>query len=158
MESQSQDRPQLTFQKAKERALRLLAIRDHSALELRKKLKHKLQINEELWQQILTSLKELGYMAPEKDLSERWINQWRQEGRGRRWIAGKLKEKGLPVPSMNDDEDEIQAAMQFSERKCRNTEFTLSNLKGKAKLNRALMSRGFSGYVISHVLKRRTSP
>jgi len=107
------------FEKIKECALRLLARRDHSALELKLKLKQKLKIDSKVFDELLEHLKNLGVMAKEDDLAGRWIAEWRKSGRGRHWISGKLRTKGLPQVDLHDDEEEKEAAMTFLEKKLR---------------------------------------
>src|ERR1700677_3027925 len=104
------------FEKIKDRALRLLARRDHSAQELKLKLKQKLKIENNVFEELLTHFKSLGLMADESDLASRWISEWRRSGRGRHWISGKLRSKGLPQINLRDDEDEKGAATLFLEK------------------------------------------
>jgi regulatory protein len=140
------------FQKIKERAFRLLARRDHSAFELKQKLKQKTQIDDETFASLYTYLKELGYMADENLLSERWAKQWRAEGRGRQWIQGKLRQKGLPAVELRDDETELESAKDFLKKKLAGSIKKLDRKK-RAKLARSLISRGFSTPVVATLLK-----
>ncbi len=141
------------FEKVKDRALRLLARRDHSSLELKLKLKQKLKIENEIFDKLLAHLKDLGLMAKEEDLSRRWLAEYRREGRGRHWISGKLKMKGLPPLSLTDDEDELQAATSFLERKLRGKTPHQLSFAEKTKLSRSLVSRGFSHTLVASLLK-----
>src|SRR5437016_4926572 len=107
----------ISYDQIKDRALRILARRDHSARELRLKLKQRIKIEDDKFDQLLGDLKRLGYMVDEGDLTCRWVRQWRSEGRGRYWISGKLKSKGLPVPNLKDDSEELEAARLFLSKK-----------------------------------------
>ena len=143
------------IQKAKERAVRLLARRDHSAFELRAKLRQKLKVSESTWTAVLSFLKESGYMADEDDLALRWVRQWRAEGRGRHWIYGKLRSKGLATVPLNDDEEEVDAARLFVAKKIRGKTPASLALAENAKLGRAMVSRGFSSSVVASLLRAR---
>jgi SOS response regulatory protein OraA/RecX len=58
-----------TYEKAKERALRLLARRDHSVRELKQKLSQRLELRREDLEDLIIYLKERGYLASEDDSS-----------------------------------------------------------------------------------------
>ena len=141
------------FEYIKDRALRLLARRDHSALELKLKLKQKLKIENDVFEKLLAHLESLGLMGKEKELSERWLSEFRREGRGRYWISGKLKTKGLPPVELSDDDDEIASAIHFLDRKLRGKEIKDLSHVEKTKLSRALVSRGFSHTLVASLLK-----
>jgi regulatory protein len=141
--------------RAKDKALRLLAMRDHSAYELRNKLRQKLKITEPVWEEVLAFLKGLGFLVAETELTARWVKQWRSEGRGRYWISGKLKSKGLPQASLSDNEDEVEAARQMLRKKLRTQTLKGLSLKEKAKISRSLISRGFSSSVVAIVINDR---
>ncbi|MDZ4677763.1 MAG: regulatory protein RecX [Oligoflexia bacterium] len=149
--SQDEAKPD-DFQKIKESAFRLLARRDHSAFELKQKLKQKFSLADETFQTLLSYLNNLGYMADENVLSQRWVKQWRAEGRGRQWIQGKLRTKGLPQIDLRDDENELESAKEFLKKKLSSSIEKL-DYKKKAKLARSMISRGFSGPVVATLLK-----
>jgi regulatory protein len=141
------------FEKVKDRALRLLARRDHSSLELKNKLKQKLKIENSVFDELLTHLKSLGLMADEEDLSQRWIVEWRAAGRGRHWISGKLRSKGLPKVDLHDDEEERDAAVFFLEKRLRGKSIKDLRYEERAKLGRTLVSRGFSMSLVAEIIK-----
>ncbi len=141
------------FEKVKDRALRLLARRDHSSQELKVKLKQKLKIENDVFERLLSHLKDLGLMANEGDLSQRWLAEYRREGRGRFWISGKLKTKGLPPIPLSDDDEELEAARHFLDRKLRGKALTQLSFAEKTKLSRSLVSRGFSNTLVASLLK-----
>ena len=144
------------FQKLKSKALRLLAKRDHSRLELKRKLSAKSSLDQEAFNELVELLKNLGYMADEKDLASRWVKQWRSEGRGRLWISGKLREKGLPEPDLKDDDEELETARLFLDKRLRGKSITTLGFNEKMKLGRSMTSRGFSTSTVATVLKRWT--
>ena len=144
---------EINFEKVKERALRLLARRDHSAFELKQKLRQKLKIQNEDFENLLVYLKGHGYLAGEDDLARRWANQWRQEGRGRHWIQGKLKSKGLPPVELRDDEQETEAALIFLGKRFAGRVPSCLSLKDRGKLARSLISRGFSSSLVATLIR-----
>src|SRR3954462_8499047 len=105
------------FQKIKDKALRLLARRDHSKFELKMKLRQRMKFDNATFEALIEKLQELGYLADENALSRRWIDQWRKEGRGRQWISGKLRVKGLPQVTLKDDIAEFESAQVYLARK-----------------------------------------
>jgi len=141
------------FEKIKDRALRLLARRDHSSLELKLKLKSKLKIENSVFDELLTHLKGLGLMSNEEGLSQRWILEWRKSGRGRHWISGKLRSKGLPKVELRDDEEERAAATLFIEKKLSGKNIKELRYEERAKLGRTLVSRGFSMSLVAEIIK-----
>jgi regulatory protein len=148
------ERKELTFDKLKDKAMRLLARRDHSERELKSKLKQRGRFSDEDFGRVLEWLKDLGYMGDEQDLAGRWIKQWRSEGRGRMWITGKLRTKGLKAPDLRDDEDEETAARTFIDKKLRGKSLSSLSFDEKAKLSRSLISRGFSTSIVATVISR----
>lgn len=151
--------PKAEIQKTTERALRLLARRDHSAYELKTKLRRKCGreggMSDAVWGEVLASLKNAGYMADEGDLALRWVQQWRAEGRGRHWIQGKLKSKGLAAVPLRDDEEELEAAKAFIAKKTRGKTIGTLGTADKARLGRSMISRGFSSSVVASLLRGR---
>lgn len=150
------------IQKLKERAVRLLARRDHSVHELKNKLKQRrkpgdISASEDVLNVVIDALKDLGLMACEDDLSSRWAKQWRNEGRGRHWISGKLKSKGLPPLALRDDDEEFEAARHFILKRLRSKEIHSLSFQEKTRLSRSLVSRGFSHSVIASVIKGQTT-
>jgi regulatory protein len=133
-------------------ALRLLARRDHSIHELKTKLKQRAKITDDVFENLICHLKKMGYLADETNLAERWAKQWRSEGRGRNWICQKLKTKGLPQISFKDDDDERAAALYFLEKKLRGKKLMTLSYQDRAKLGRALVSRGFSHSLVATLL------
>jgi regulatory protein len=150
---QNEETTSIDFEQIKDRALRLLARRDHSAYELKMKLRQRLKLENDVFDQLLTYLKGLGYMAKEDDLAQRWVREWQSEGRGRHWINGKLRTKGLPPVSLTDDENEHEAAKSFLEKKLAGKTIRQLNRQERARVARALVSRGFSMSLVASLLK-----
>lgn len=146
------ERPELNLTKLKDKALRLLARRDHSEYELKQKLRTRGKFDDSTFSALIDYLKNLGYLADQNELSRRWIRQFRSEGRGRHWITGKLRTKGLPALDLRDDEEEFASARLFVAKKLRGKNPKALKLNEKAKLSRSLVSRGFSSSVVATVM------
>ena len=82
--------------------LRLLSQRDHTALELREKLRRK-SFSTEAIEWAIGRAKELKLIPhdpfSEHELARRWLQIWQRKGKGPLWIRDWLKRKGLPYPS-----------------------------------------------------------
>lgn len=135
----------------KDTALTILARRDHSTGELKTKLKRKFSFSDEEFRTLVTSLKEWGYLVDEKELAQRWVRHWQKEGRGHLWISAKLKAKRLPPVSISDQE-ELEAARLFIEKRLKTQSPKTLTRNEKAKLARSLNSRGFSHSVVATLL------
>ena len=144
---------QISFTKLKEKALRLLERRDHSRMELRFKLRQKGPFTKETFEELVSYLKDMGYLADERDLAGRWIRQWRKEGRGRQWIAGKLKSKGLPTIPLRDDSSEFESARIYLNKKSGEKKLKQLDSVERTKIARRLIARGFSIVLVSSLLK-----
>jgi regulatory protein len=139
--------------KLKERALRLLARRDHSRVELRLKLRQRAKFTQETFEAVVDSLKNLGYLADERELAQRWIRQWRNEGRGRQWISGKLKSKGLPSIPLRDDASEFESAKIYLKKKLGDQTLKQLDHLERTRIARRMISRGFSIPLVSSLLR-----
>jgi regulatory protein len=143
-------RPPLSL---KGRALGLLSRRDHSRLELEKKLLPHAETGEQL-SELLDELVRLKFLSDDRFIES--VLHRRSANRGTLMLRHELSGHGL-------DQDKVKAALETSKL----TEFDRAlalwerrfgqpaeDLAGKAKQMRFLASRGFSGDVVRRVLSR----
>ncbi|MCX7978329.1 MAG: RecX family transcriptional regulator [Bdellovibrionaceae bacterium] len=125
--------------------MELLARRDHSELELRKKLLRRYSSSEvEL---ALRKAKEQGWLLPPETLSEKVASTLSRKMKSNRYINGYLRQRGLPPLTSNPDE-ELEKARRFIQNKTSRSKKALD----KAKAARLLASRGFDAETIRKVL------
>ena len=141
------DHEQRTSQ-IKQTALRLLALRDRSELELRNKLQHKGYEHDAI-EKILEAFKELGYIN-DAAFTERQVKYLACEKLfGNRRIERRLREKGLPreqirqaIASVRQDFSEADALKIRLAKKGKGRE--MNNDPGdRRRLAQSLMRQGF---------------
>lgn len=146
----------LTFSELRRAAVDLLSRRDHSRLELQRKLRPKAASDDDL-ETLLDELAGRHWQSDER-FAEAYINSRIQRGQGPLRLRHALREKGVA-------EAEIRAAMdeQDTDWKVRALDAAgrkfgqgtdLSDPRQKARLYRFLAYRGFSGEQISYVIDR----
>jgi regulatory protein len=139
--------------KAMDSALRLLAEREHSALELCNKLQHKgFSIQES--QEALASCQDLGLQSDSRFV-ELYLHSRIARGYGPLKIRQELKNKGinpeLIEQKLNEEENWHAHAKKVWQKKTKNrTPLTPGDLQ---KQHRFLLYRGFSMDVIARVVK-----
>jgi regulatory protein len=133
------------------RALRLLARREHSRLELGRKLAPRAESPEAL-QALLDSLEQKRQLSDERYASERARSLSRKFGAAR--IRQDLKAKGIDPELVGrvSAEGELERARAIVERKYREPAATREE---RAKRMRFLQSRGFSSEIIHRLLSAR---
>ena len=134
------------------RALRLLARREHSRLELGRKISPHAESPEAV-EVLLDSLEQKKQLSNERFASERARVLSRKYGAAR--IRQDLKAKGLPeelVSRFSSFSDDLQKAKEILERKYRTPAATREE---RAKRMRFLQSRGFSSEIIFSLLSAR---
>ncbi|WP_229716943.1 regulatory protein RecX [Paenibacillus aceti] len=104
----------------------------------------------------------------ERLIQERWIDdaayaqEWaaqrvRSRGKGKAWIRHELRQKGISKPLIEEalgqvsEEAEYDSAMQLAQRKWRTT--SGETVDKKRKVGAFLMRRGFSGGLVSKVVR-----
>jgi len=143
---------------AYDRAVRLLASRRHTTVELRRKLKQRDYSSAEI-EEALARLAELKYVddaAAAKD----WADELaRMGGQGRMKAAQKLIARGIAPEVAHreldwawDDELERDHAHHSLERLLKVTPTLVETRKGRAKLWRSLMNRGYDAGVVRELL------
>jgi regulatory protein len=134
------------------RALRLLARREHTGLELRRKLGAHAGSSADL-EVVVSNLEKKKQLSEERYAEARARQLSRKYGAAR--IRQDLKAKGVPeelVARYAYSEDELQRAKAILERKYRTPAATREE---KAKRMRFLQSRGFSNEIIFSLLSAR---
>jgi regulatory protein len=133
-----------------ETAVRLLAPRDHTEMELRLKLTRKNFLQHEIDDTIET-LRDKGYLNDER-VKQRTIEKMLAEKRhGLRRIAGKLREIGLPASGEEireccSEDEEWEIALQLLQK-----HFQTLDAETFPRLARFLVNRGFSSSIMSRL-------
>ena len=136
-------------------AMRYLARREYSRLELERKLLAKLpDISQEMLSAALNKFEQYGYLSAQRVVEQ--VIQTRRTKFGCQRITHELKEKGIAEHLIEDAMVELKATefdsacdvwqKKFGQPPC--------NMKERGKQIRFLMSRGFSSDVIHRVLSR----
>lgn len=138
-----------------------LSQRDHSEQELRNKLNN-YEFSPEDIDSALAFGKKNGWIpdSPEaaQDLAERAAESLKRKGKGILYINQKLREKGLPLQTAND-QDELEKAFDLVKTKYSKLQSKFAEMpqeereKSKAKVARFLASRGYEMDIIQQVLK-----
>jgi regulatory protein len=133
------------------RALRLLARREHSRLELGRKLSPRAESPEAL-QSLLDSLEQKKQLSDERFAAERARVLSRKYGAAR--VRQDLKAKGVDRETIEriSSEGELERASGILNRKYREPAATREE---RAKRMRFLQSRGFSSEIIHQLLSAR---
>lgn len=137
----------------RERAVRLLARREHSRVELARKLAAHAE-SEEVLNAVLDDLVARRLLSDERYTEMRLNTRAARFGNAR--LAQELRTQGvdseLVGAALSGCEDELVRARQVWQRKF-GDHLTPSDAAGRAKQMRFLMSRGFSGETIRRVLR-----
>ena len=134
------------------RALRLLARREHSRLELERKLSAHAGSSDEL-NDLISGLEARNQLSEARFAEER--ARWLARKYGAAKIRQDLQAKGVPdelVARFASPQDELQKARHILERKYRSPAATREE---KARRMRFLQSRGFSAAVIFTLLSAK---
>ncbi len=134
-------------------ALRILSRRDHSIVELRRKLEKKGFPEEEIRRVVAEGLR-LGYLDDER-AAHALINRLKNKGCGIRRIRFELRQRGLSggpfialLQSRFSPEEELGLARRVLERKLKTCSATAGEPAKRARLYRFLLGRGFSELTI----------
>ena len=135
------------------RALRLLARREHSREELRRKLRGE-DAEPDLVEWVLDELQNAGWLS-ERRLAEQLVGAARARY-GARHVLRRLREKGVTGEALEQAASSLEAQDLDSARALWRKRFgnAPATLPEKAKQARFLAGRGFSAEVISRVLGR----
>lgn len=137
--------------KARKRMMDMLALRDHSELEMRKKLGQRFV--PELVEQMIEEAKERKWLptSPEEvtALAEKFAAVLHRRRKGVHWINRKLQESGLPA-LREDTEVEFEKALALARR---NLSAIRAGKNPRARISRSLQAKGYSSGIIGRVLK-----
>jgi regulatory protein len=140
---------------ARNKMMNLLARRDHSETEIKKKLRG--QFTPEEIASAITFGKTHGWLpnseAAEENLAKRFASQLHRKKKGVLYINKALQAKGLPE-IQSDDVVELEKALELVKNKYVIDEKMArpEKEKIKAKLGRLLLSRGFTMHIVRKVI------
>lgn len=135
-------------------AMNLLSMREHSALELYRKLGKKFQ-QEALIEDAIKRLTEDGLQSDAR-FAEAFIGMRRRQGKGSLLIAMELKERGVAAELINDllePDNDSWKLLAVSVRQKKFGELMPTEAKERARQMRFLTSRGFSAGCVQYALK-----
>ncbi len=146
-----------TYRKALNSALRILARRDHSTLELRQKLEAKGHPAEAI-RRAVVECQRLGYLNDERT-AHAVINRFKHKGCGIRRIRFELRQHGLSSDHFMEllqrgfsPEEELALARRTLARKLNACSAAEGVLAQKSRLHRFLFGRGYSEFAIRTAL------
>ncbi|MEK6627010.1 MAG: regulatory protein RecX [Bdellovibrionota bacterium] len=147
----------LTLSEAKKKLMDLVARRDHTEKELRKKLL--LRCEADVVEKTLLWAQEQNWLTSPEKLKTQFAEQLGKRGKGIRKINQKLKELGLETVK-SDKDSEIEKAKKLVLAKWSPDDFSgldyKESQKLKARIMRFLVTRGYEFDVVSLVLKNLT--
>jgi regulatory protein len=153
-----EERPELS--KAKKICWRLLALRDHSERELAGKLRNK-GFEVEIIAEAIDYFREMGYLNDQIFASNQVRRLATGKGYGNRKIASFLLEKGLSeaivteaLTAVRKEWSEAQALTSLIRKKTTTSGNIRDDLKGKQRLIRYLMGKGFPPGLIFEMINR----
>lgn len=145
------------FRKAYSSAMNFLSLRDHSRLELKKKLASR-GYDEKITEQVIQSLVYSGYIK-EDELASRYADIMLSKGYGKFRIRVKMQQKGLDgedfEKAIGSDcwlENELNSAITAGSKKIRSIKDE-DQSKIRIKLSRFLVSRGFDYDITREAVK-----
>ncbi|MFN3696840.1 MAG: regulatory protein RecX [Pseudobdellovibrio sp.] len=136
--------PKYTLPQAKYKVMELMATRDHSVKEVKKKLSPRCEV--ETLKLLLDWLQEQPWLPKEEKIQEQVIHALGRRKKGQNYINKKLSDMGLKSVRLNP-EIELEKALDCVQNKWDKNEFKglpfKETQKAKAKVIRFLASRGF---------------
>lgn len=149
--SEEKDPRKIRFATQK-KVMDLLARRDHSEKELRKKLRERFPDDEDTLNAIENAIqfaKDNNWLGDPQDLAHRMADMLHRKNKGIQYINNYLRDKGLPSVAA-DREAELEKALEIVKGKY-DLEHKLTR-EEKAKVGRFLMSRGFDSETVRKVI------
>lgn len=137
-------------------ALKYLSLKPRTAYEI------SLRLGEKGWGQttiedVLARLQSEGYID-DAVYAQEWVSQRvRNRGKGKLWVRHELRQKGVSKPHIEEalgrlsEDDEYDSALQLGSKKWRSLSGEMSDKKRKT--GAFLQRRGFSGGVVSRVMR-----
>ncbi len=154
MTDPDQDNPEEVYKQAKMAALDLLSRREHSALEIKKKLSRRRHFSELEFDRLCEELQEAGWLNQTR-FAESFIRARRNKGQGPVRISHDLRSKGINdaesagILEQYDDWNEL--AFDVLQKKA---SLWSNDLKLQAKWQRFLMQRGFGFDSVRYALNK----
>ncbi len=149
-----------SYRAALDSAVRLLSRRNHTALEIEQKLRRR-GFSQETAASVIQECERLRYID-DHETARCYFRELKRKGEGSLRIRARMKQKGLSgegVESMlfqyTGDAEEIENARKALKKKKPRFDREPDPRKRKEKMYRFLCSRGFSGAVISAVIRER---
>ena len=136
------------------RAVRLLAARDHSRAELRRKLLAKGVDDEELLERVLDGLEARNYLDDQRFV-EQYIESRKRRGFGPSRIRKELRERGIDGVTIDDRLDPWDTQWSTRLREVAESKYgplPANDRKEQARRGRFLESRGFPSGMIRDYL------
>jgi regulatory protein len=150
----NQQKPLMLLAEAQRKIMDLVARRDHSEKELRRKLS--VYCDENVIEQAINWAREKKWLAKSEALKENVAQQLERRGKGIAYINEKLQGLGLE-PIKADQQQEHEKAKKLVLSRWSASDFAelghLEAQKLKAKIIRFLTTRGFESDIISNILK-----
>lgn len=134
-------------------AIRLLSVREHSRLELQRKLQTRTE-QPELLQRVLDGLEENGYQSDQR-FAEQYVESRRQKGFGPVRIHRELQERGIDATLIEQWLDPADGEWSTLLHACCQRKFGSAaprDYRERAKRARFLEYRGFSAEMIRSAL------
>ncbi|NOX42343.1 MAG: regulatory protein RecX [Gammaproteobacteria bacterium] len=134
-------------------ATKYLAIREHSTLELTRKLLDK-QFDEVAISNVLNDLKSQSLLSDER-FTENYVRYRKGKGFGSLHIQKELRERGVSEGLINkyvDASDDVWKVLVKAVQKKRFGDLLPENIEERAKQARFLQSRGFTSDQIWHLI------
>jgi regulatory protein len=139
---------------AYEKALDLLARRQQTTVELRRKLRQRGYENEEV-EAVIERLSDLRYLDDERTASDWAAELVSHGGMGRRRALEKMIKRGLPVETARrellaawNDDRERSNALALARKWVRTRNVSLSEIAERRRLARSLAARGFNAETV----------
>ena len=150
----------LQYKRARERALRLLALRGRSRAELRKKLAER-DFSESVIERVLENLGELGYLDDEAFAVNRARHLAVNRLYGDRKIEEQLREKGVAreaaraaIREVREEFPEMEGIARSAAKKLQGRSMDGLTKKERLALARALQSKGYHlGLILDYMGK-----
>jgi len=151
---------QLQFKRARERALRLLALRARSRAELQKKLAER-DFSKSAIDRVLENLGELGYLDDEAFAVNRARHLAMNRLYGNRKIEEQLREKGIDreaaqaaIREVREEFPEMEGIARSAVKKLQGRSIDGLNKKERLALARALQAKGYHlGLILDYLGK-----
>lgn len=136
---------------ARRKIMDILARRDHSVVELRRKLAV-YEYNSDEIEDAINFAEENNWLTPPTELTEQVTRSLSRKKKSARYIEQFLRDKGLP-PAEIDPETELEKALEIVQAKLRKD--SAFDYEEKKKVHRLLTNRGFDSTTIRKVIERK---